>query len=455
MKKYFEVNIPKTVPSWMHPELAVKYSGVVDSLYGRFDKLNEALELSGMDGNDFAAIAKVIFDQKLAKFEVMTAKKLADAVSLLDDGTKAEPRLEWPNCEVVVDTAFTTTKEWEVIRCLSIGGSDASIIHGVSPYTTERRLYHDKIGTPLTDNSDKANIFKRGHFLEDDAIAAFCKVTGAKRIPETRMFRSITHEHVSANVDAFLRFPDGKIFFYESKTTIEENFMAWANDKIPAYYVTQIRQYPAVLCDPRIAGGFIGCLFTKDYTVAGAYVGSSFDERQFMSRRIERDSDAEFAALEMAETWWQEHIEVGNEPPPSGVKKKDIADVAAIVGPAQTATPVLSLALDEFDDDIQEYLVLVEERKALEKQVDGYKEREAAASLRLIEALGEGVEGKVQIDADKYYEVKYSPRCREKVDTKTLKEFFPDAAAACCSMGEEWRVFSVKEKKEKKAKGKV
>ena len=47
---------------------------------------------------------------------------------------------------IIKSTANLTREEWLKDRRLGIGGSEASIVMGVSPWATRRDLYYDKIG---------------------------------------------------------------------------------------------------------------------------------------------------------------------------------------------------------------------------------------------------------------------------------------------------------------------
>ena len=57
--------------------------------------------------------------------------------------------------EVLVDTADLSREDWLDYRRLGIGGSDAAAIMGLSPFSTIRDLYFDKIGvTPVIEEED-------------------------------------------------------------------------------------------------------------------------------------------------------------------------------------------------------------------------------------------------------------------------------------------------------------
>ena len=129
------------------------------------------------------------------------------------------------------------------------------------------------------------------------------------------MFRSKKYPHCSANIDAIVRFPGNRLYVFEAKTTIGENYDAWAGDKIPATYIQQTRQYPAVLDDDRILGTYIGCLFTVDYSLNGYYLGSSANVGQFVSRFVDRDKTLEDNQLAEEETFFNTYVAENVEPP--------------------------------------------------------------------------------------------------------------------------------------------
>ena len=118
----------------------------------------------------------------------------------------------------------------ETIRALSIGGSDAAIIQNVSPYRTRLDLYYDKTGMPKQlDKKDpgKSFIFSYGHKVESLVVEEFCRRTGAKVIPETRMFSKKGMPYMTANIDAITQLPGGDIYVFEAKTTTFFNKTAW------------------------------------------------------------------------------------------------------------------------------------------------------------------------------------------------------------------------------------
>ena len=464
--KYFECNLPDKAPYWLHTAVAGHFQQTLDAIHCRMERLEEALGLTGLDGATFSKHAKVLFDQRQESFDTCSARRIADFVLLLDDGTKAEPRMEWPNATVVVDTAFVTTAEWEDLRHFGIGGSEAATVLGISPYQNASSLYHNKVGTPAkTTNDDSDWVFDRGNFLEDKVIEAFCKTTGAVPVPETRMFASKKHPNCTANIDRIIRFSDGRLFVFEAKTTIAENWQAWSGEKIPAHYVPQTRQYPAVLDDDRISGTYIGCVFTKDSVVSGVYVGSDYDEQKFVCRYVERDKDAEEELLAAEEEWFAEFVEMNEEPPLNG-KPDDTAHPDAgelqvlrrFTGPADPTQPVEQWDPEEFELDILHYLEAVEEASGLQKRVDQLKEAAKKHSLPMIARLGTTVEAHMDNGDGTYFEIKNAPRKRKKIDDEALTTLIDAASpyippemseklrACIVVIPEATRVFSIKQK---------
>lgn len=145
--------------------------------------------------------------------------------------------------EVLVDTADLSREDWLDYRRLGIGGSDAAAIMGLSPFSTIRDLYFDKIGvTPVIEEEEENWVAKEvGHRLEDLVAMIFAKKTGLEVFPVRKMFRHPLYPFMLADVDYFIRFPDGSIGILECKTCNYNAKDKWADDGIPENYVLQVR----------------------------------------------------------------------------------------------------------------------------------------------------------------------------------------------------------------------
>ena len=377
-----------------------------------------------------------------------------------DDGQPVEPRLEWPNAITVVDCAFLTTKEWEMLRHLGLGGSDAAAVLGQSAYKNAQETYHDKVWTPEKMKLDEKNqgIFDRGHFMEDKVVDAFLRLTGFKRIPETRMFRSKTHPHAMADIDAILQSPDNRLFVFEAKTTVAENYKAWSCGCIPRSYIPQMRQYSAVLNDDRICATYIGCIFTVDLIKGGIYIGSSFDYEQFVSRSLERDVAVEQQQLAELEDWWSRYVEGREEPPVSHIAKDDIEVFRKFhSGPADKEKPVLNLTphLEKYQPVLDSYFKLMEDKASRQKAVDAVENELKSLQLVFMESMQDSTEARIDLPGGEYIELKWSPRGRTETDLERLAVAYPEAYAACVVRNpESSRVFTLKKKAVKAGKKK-
>ena len=113
--------------------------------------------------------------------------------------------------EVFVDTENLSREDWLSFRRKGIGGSDAAAIMGMSPFSTKRDLYYDKLGIqPVVDEEEDNWVAKEvGHRLEDLVAEIFSRNTGLKVYPVRKMFRHPLHPFMLADVDFFIDFPDG------------------------------------------------------------------------------------------------------------------------------------------------------------------------------------------------------------------------------------------------------
>lgn len=462
---YFSCNLPNDVPYWIHAEKAPELQAVLNRVHRRMEMLERALQISGMAPAKFCACAAKVFRLRGESFDKMTARNIASCAKLLDDGSPAPERKEWPNATVLVDTAFVSVKDWEGLRMLGIGGSDAAVVLNRSPYQTQRGLYHEKIGTPAC-TSDSASdwVLARGHAMEDRVIDAFCNATGAHRLHETRMFASKKYPHCTANIDDIVEFDDGRIFVFESKTTVAENTMAWAADKIPAHYVPQMRQYPAVLDDDRICGTYIGCLFTDDIVFGGTYVGSAYDLNRLAVRFLERDPAAEDAQLKIEQEWFEENVEQNLEPPLTGDPDKEISVLMKYERnpQAQTMAPETWDILD-VGDLVSQWEHYAKEESEMNNQIKVISDAKREVAAKMIEKLNGNTAANVSMsDGSGIFEIKNTPRKKTSVDTEKLMELvdiasgmLPESLTASMrdcikTTPDAFRVFSIRRKIGKK-----
>lgn len=436
-KNFFECNLPQTVPAYFHPDIYDRLQSTVDRVYARTGLLNSALQKSGLEPNVFHRLASEVFRISPVKFDMLSSDGLSQAVSLLWDGTAAPKREEWPNAIVLYDTAFVTTGEWELLRKFSAGGSDASVLMGLSPYTTDEALWYDKSGYPerITDSVKQA-IFDRGHFLEPKVIEVFCRMTGAELVPETRMFRSKTHEHSTANLDAVLRMPSGKLAIFEAKSAIDcwEKISGWLGSNVPAYYSTQTYQYMGVMDDERIEGVYIGMLPCKDTVLAGTYVGSDYDASRYFHQFIARDPAFEAQILAAEDDFWDMYVIPQKKPAPAKDAKLD-ADARLKYRETPLTTqnvPEVELPFVQWQDQYNHICSANEDISQLKKQIERLENYRDTLRGEFMDAMG-GAQEATLVDAsgNPMVKVKNSAVSRETVDMDALRTYFPEAYEAC------------------------
>lgn len=456
MSHYFECNLNPKVPKNFHPHIYQRLVDTIELIHERTDKLNEALEfdcvLKGCKtpGPTFAKLAKSIFDISHARFDSMTPAELAEMVDMLYDGNDAPERIEWPNAEVVYDTAFVTIKDWECLRHLGIGGSDSAVIMGISPFQSEEGLFYDKLGYPeLVSDASRQVFFDRGHFMEDKVIEKFCELVGATRIPETRMFRSKKYPNSTANIDAVLRMQTGKLAIFEAKSVSRGTEGGWMGKKIPPYYVTQCHQYIGVLNDPRIEGAYIGAIPVGDVTLDGTYIGSTYGENEFFHHFIEPDAAVEEEILEAEHQYWETYIVNGVKPAPSLDPTMD-KNVAVTYRPSPLSDENIVPPTLSYEDhaEMLERMLHAEQaysdKSAELKQIE--KERDLAR-LGVTELL-EGAQAGVFVDVDgkPIITVKNAlQKGRVTFDAKKLQQDYPTAYEATKKEGKPFTRFSYKE----------
>lgn len=429
MCEYFPDNLPKMAPNYLIPEKRVAFQKHLQLIHHRMDKLNEACTMSSLSPQAFAANAKNLFDLSPTHFDQLDPYEIANIAGELDDGTSHPDRIWFPNAIPLFDTSFVTNAEWESLRCIGIGGSDAAVIDGTSHFSTQYDLYCTKRGiNPAHKVKKPQAIYDRGHILEDKIIEMFCQISGARKLNNTIMWMSKEFPHCTANIDAVLELPNGQLCIFEAKTTILDNRFSWINDKIPAYYVGQTRQYPAVLNDDRIIGTHIGCLFTIDYIVNDLYLGSNFTDDHFVSRFIEREPETEREQLQTENQWFEDYVIAGKEPPHDSSAKTEIEALHKYSPTPKKGNPTI-WDLDDYRDKLQKYLDVSQQCSQTEKELNALKEMKKDLSIPFIKDLGDKQEAHIPISSTEYYVVKNSPRGKTTIDKERLLDIIDSLAA--------------------------
>lgn len=438
MGTFFEHRIPVTAPFYMSLDIRPKYEAAAEKVTRRMALLDKSLTLSGMRGEEFSAAVKHLFTALDSNGEPvldsMSAESIAAAAALVGNSFAHIPdRMNWANCDTLVDTAFVTTKEWETLRMLGLGGSDsANIIN--EGYSTARSVYYDKVGWPGDEENHKpdkglAYIFGYGHIVEPLVIDEFCRRSGAERVPESRMFCHREYPFLTANIDQIVRMPDGSYCVFEAKTTTFFNKNHWLDGGIPRAYIPQCHKYPLILNDDRISGTYIGCIFGN--------VPSDF-----ACSFLPRDEEYEKKQLEREVAFWNDYVLAGIEPPLSGNGEKDMATLKKARVPQDKNAPKLDLDPDVYAEKLSAYLRLKKKADEYSGRADTLKQGMEALRAELVSALGANPMARCIVpeedapDDEGEYEfiVTNKPKKRTVVDQELLRLSYPDVYAACVTV---------------------
>ena len=105
---------------------------------------------------------------------------------------------------VLADTSNLTRDEWLDWRRKGIGGSDAAAVIGVSPYSTARDLYYEKLNIVTAGDNEDNWVQKRiGHLLEDLVAEIFSKKTGFPVYQVKKMFYHPNHPYMLVKCSQF------------------------------------------------------------------------------------------------------------------------------------------------------------------------------------------------------------------------------------------------------------
>ena len=267
-----------------------------------------------------------------------------------------------------------------------------------------------------------------GHRLEDLVAMIFAKKTGLEVFPVRKMFRHPLYPFMLADVDYFIRFPDGSIGILECKTCNYNAKDKWADDGIPENYVLQVRHYLAVM---NMNKAYIACLYGNN-------------ENEFVYRCLERDRMEEEELIEQEKYFWEEYVEKKIEPPYSGKPDLILSSIRKYKGYADKSIPEISISSLE-SRSLEKYLKLSEEKSQLEKRKKEIEAEQRALSVPFVELLGQGCKAVIE-DGSFRYRITYNPTIRTQIgkeNMEKLKNQHPDIYEEYTSTTES-RIFRIK-----------
>lgn len=292
--------------------------------------------------------------------------------------------------------------EWLAQRRTGIGGSDVAAILGLSPWRTPYQVWEDKTGR--SEEQPETPALYWGRLLEDPIRQAYADRTGLTVTKPDRMFTSEEHPFMLANLDGIAS--DGRIVEFKT-TSRADGWGEEGSDEIPDYYQTQVQHYMSVMGAERADVGVL---------IAG---------RDFRIYTVEADAELQQMLIEEEAKFW----ELVKTDTPPGV---NCTTDAARRWRTATANKVLSADA--------EMLSVWEDLCAIRHQIDVLKEEEDALKALIMRAMKDAV----SLKADGKTLASLSlPSARKTVDTKRLKEEFPNVYESVLKQSAPQRIFRI------------
>ena len=292
---------------------------------------------------------------------------------------------------IYADTRSMSREEWLESRRNGIGGSDASAILGLNPYSSPLRVYLDKIGKGEEQETNEA--MRQGTDLEQYVAERFVEATGKKVRRCNKILQHPEYPWMLANIDRDIV---GENAGLECKTTSPYSKFKFDEGEINPHYYWQCMHYMAVTGADR-------------WYVSIVVLGKS--HHVFC---IERDEDEIAQLIEAEREFWEEHVVPKVPPLPTGGEVDD-ESLQVLYPKGEQGDAVM--ALDSMDDMLNLRALKVKERDALQEEIDGIDQQIKAA-------LGTFERGMTE-----NWTVRWTNTSSNRLDTKALKAKYPDIAA--------------------------
>ncbi len=278
--------------------------------------------------------------------------------------------------------------DWLEYRKLGIGGSDASVVCGISRYKSPVELWMEKTGQLPNQEAGEAAYW--GTLLENLVRTEFTKRTGIQINRVSQILQSEEHPFMLANLDGICVHPDLGTCIFEAKTASAFKVSEWDNG-IPNEYMLQIQHYMAVT------------------GARGAYIAVLIGGNTFRWQFVERDDELIDMLIPLEADFWK-HVESATPPPLDGSK----ASAKFLAERFPGSVPKSKIVLPEIASE------LIQKYDAACTQLETFTEQKQEAENLLKQMLGENEIGTI---GDRI--VTWKSISQERLDSKTLKAEHP------------------------------
>lgn len=288
-----------------------------------------------------------------------------------------------------VSTLSMSHYEWLQERAKGIGGSDAGIILGLNKYRTAFELWLEKTGQVDPVEIDNEAIYW-GNEMENVVAKEFEKRTGKKVRKTNFMYSHPKHEFIKANVDRLIV---GESAVLECKTASAYLAKEWEGEEIPATYLVQLQHYLGVTGKEK---GYIAVL-----------IGGN----RFVWKEVERDEELIKMIFDAEFNFWKYHVQQGHAPELDG---SSAAEQYLKEKYAQAEKDKEIVLPGNYKDMIIQYEKIKDDEKLI-------KTAKIEIENKLKSELKDAETGLTDT-----YMVSWKSQIQNRVDSKALKEQFPD-----------------------------
>lgn len=289
---------------------------------------------------------------------------------------------------IFVSTENMPYADWLEVRKQGIGGSDASVVCGVSRYKSPVELWMEKINQLPAQEAGEAAYW--GTLLETLVRTEFAKRTGIDVSKPSAILQSEEYPFMLANLDGVCEHPDLGPCVFEAKTASAYKAGEWEHT-IPDKYQLQIQHYMAVT-------GY-----------AGAYIAVLIGGNTFRWKFIERDEELISMLVKLEADFWN-HVQDMTPPPLDGsdASKRFLSDkFPQSISQSQITLPDTAAdLLSQYDDACMQLEVITA--------------RKQEAENLLKEMMGEN-----EVGISKGRIITWKSVSQERLDSKTLKAEHP------------------------------
>ena len=252
------------------------------------------------------------------------------------------------SAKVLITTEDLPYADWLEYRKTGIGGSDASVVCGISRYKSPVELWMEKTGQLPPQEAGEAAYW--GTMLESVVREEFTKRTGIEVSKPSVILQSEEHPFMLANVDGICEHPELGACIFEAKTASAYKAGEW-EDTIPDEYMCQVQHYMAVT-------GY-----------QGAYIAVLIGGNTFRWKFVERDEELISMLLELESAFWN-HVQDCTPPPLDGsdASKKFLSERFPSSTPSSHITLPDTAAdlLAQYDEACEELEIITEKKQKAE-----------------------------------------------------------------------------------------